>query len=183
MPLRASLSLLLLSAPPASAPDPPASAAPSDGLCTTTYGSHAAQPSADGATGLIVVDQSHGGLPAGSIDAWTVTGVAAGSAPIKMQAWRAVGSMKYQLVCETQATIKPGLQTIPANPPCVIQEGDVYGWRQDGVQPNKAGGIGADTMVCDPACKDPKLHPGPIPSRPFPPAPPSAQHRSHSTPG
>jgi hypothetical protein len=108
-----------------------------------------------------VVDQTHGGLPAGTIDSWTVVNPGA-AAPILMQAWRAVGSRTFKLVCETKATLKAGTQTIAADPPCEIEEGDAVGWRQDGISPAKTGGIGTDTMKCDPGCTNPGCNDCPV---------------------
>ena len=123
------------------------------GLCSAFIGDNPPKtyPGRDGATGLIVVDQTHGRLPAGTLASWTVDNPG-GAAPILMQAWRAVGSRTFQLVCETKANLKAGVQTIIADPPCEVQDGDTYGWRQDGISPAQTGGIGADTMHCDPSC-------------------------------
>ena len=74
------------------------------GLCSAYFGDNppTTHPGRDGAEGLIVVDQTHGGLPAGTLDSWTVDNSGT-AAPILMQAWRAVGSRTFKLVCETKA--------------------------------------------------------------------------------
>lgn len=56
--------------------------------------------------------------------------------------------------CLWLQTLKPGVQTIIADPPCQVEEGDAYGWRQDAISPAKTGGVGADTMKCDPGCTE-----------------------------
>ena len=119
-------------------------------LCGADFGTvpvTAANKLLDTALKLILVDTSEK-LDAGTVASFTLYN-SGGPNPISLQIWRPVKTKTLQLVCETQATLKAGLQTIPASPPCEIENGDLLGWFQD--TGAKAGGVSADKIIETPA--------------------------------
>ena len=99
----------------------------------------------DGGPTLIIVDTSSR-LAAGTVASFTLHNWGA-AAPITMQIWRPAGGKRLRLVCETAATLKAGMQTIPAAAGCTSEEGDVLGWWQ--LAGGAVGSISADQIVAE----------------------------------